>query len=206
MVDTSNRFEVVQVPPPIAPWALQRPFVALWYAISRIGDHGRLPPFRRLTQITGHLYLGGQVNLRGWRRMESWGLQSIVNMRVEWDDRWRGINPAHYLWLPTIDGTPPVLEQMIRGVAFIHEQIQAGRGVYVHCAGGLGRSPTMVIAYLVARGLAVQNAIDFVMLRRPFIQLSRRQKQRISQFAEYAHRNRLSYEDDALFDPLSRNF
>ncbi len=189
-------------PPPIPPWALQRPFVALWYAISRVGDHGRLRPIRRLTHITAHIYLGGQINLNGWRLMQSWGVQSIVNMRVEWDDRRLGIDTPYYLWLPAIDGTPPALEQLLRGAAYLHEQIQAHRPTYVHCAGGLGRSPTQVIAYLTTRGFSVQEAVDFVMKRRPFIQLSPRQRQRLAQFAAYCAKQGISYRQDAEIDPL----
>lgn len=189
-------------PPPIPSWALRRPLVALWYAISRIGDHGRLRPIRRLTHITAHLYLGGQINLRGWRTMQHWGVSAIVNLRVEWDDRWLGINTPHYLWLPTIDGTPPTVEQLARGAIFIHEQIQARRKLYVHCAGGLGRSPTLVVAYLMTRGFTADAARSFIMARRPFIALSRRQLMRIEEFAEYMILHRLNFERDAIIDPL----
>lgn len=165
-------------------WALSKPLIGVWYALSRLGDHGRLPPFRRLLRLTDHLWLGGQINAAGWQRLQKWQIGALVNLRVEWDDRQSGIHTPHYLWLPTVDGTPPALEQLQRGVQFIHEQISAGRGVYVHCAGGLGRAPTLAICYLVARGLPADEAIRFVSLRRPFVHLSARQKAAISAFAE----------------------
>jgi protein-tyrosine phosphatase len=189
-------------PPPIPPWALRRPFVAIWYAISRFGDHGRLRPIRRLTHITAHLYLGGQINLAGWQRMERWGVNALVNLRVEWDDRRSGINAEHYLWLPTIDGTPSTVEQLARGVEFIHEQVQARRKTYVHCAAGLGRSPTLIVAYLMTRGFTAETARDFILARRPFIALSKRQLMRLEEFERYSLKHHLNYERDALIDPL----
>ncbi|MCE7946377.1 MAG: protein phosphatase [Chloroflexi bacterium CFX4] len=165
-------------------WALSKPMIGVWYALSRLGDHGRLPPFRRLMRLTDQLWLGGQINAAGWQRLQKWQIGALVNLRVEWDDRQSGIHTPHYLWLPTVDGTPPTQEQLQRGVEFIHEQISAGRGVYVHCAGGLGRAPTLAICYLVARGLPADEAIRFVSVRRPFIHLSARQQAAIHTFAE----------------------
>lgn len=165
-------------------WALSKPMVGVWYALSRIGDHGRLPPIRRLTRLSDHLWLGGQISAAGWAKLQAWSVSALVNLRVEWDDRQSGIHTPYYLWLPTFDGTPPALEQLQRGVQFIHDNISAGRGVYVHCAGGLGRAPSLVICYLIACGLRVEDAVQFVKARRPFIQLSARQQMAIRAFAE----------------------
>lgn len=188
-------------PDPLPPWALRRPMLALWYVASRIGDHGRLRPFRRLTQITHHIYLGGQISLRGWHTLQRWGVQAIINMRIEWDDRKSGIHTPHYLWLPTIDGTPPTVEQLARGAKFIHEQTMANRSVYIHCAAGLGRSPTQVIAYLMTRGHTRESAIKFVELRRPIIALSPMQYERLRLFADYIAEKGIDYRLDAVRDP-----
>ncbi len=191
-------------PEPLPPWALRRPVQALWYVISRAGDHGRFTPFRRLTHITNYIYLGGQISLRGWRTLEKWGVKALVNMRIEWDDRKLGIHTPYYLWLPTIDGTPPTVEQLARGAKFIHEQTIAARPVYVHCAAGLGRSPTQVIAYLMTRGYRAPDAIDFVEARRPFITLSAKQKLRLEEFAEYIAKMKIDYRSDSFRDPAKK--
>jgi hypothetical protein len=189
-------------PEPLPPWMLHRPLLAIWFMLSRAGDNGRLTPFRRLTHITYHIWLGGQVNLRGWRALERWGVQSLVNMRIEWDDRKSGIQTDHYLWLPTMDGTPPTVEQLARGAKFIHEQVMATRLVYIHCALGVGRSATQVIAYLMTRGKSLDDAHAFVQKRRPFISLSPMQRLRLEQFAEYIAANNIHYALDAAVDPI----
>ncbi len=188
-------------PEPLPPWALHRPLLALWYIISRAGDHGRFTPFRRLTHITHHIFLGGQISLRGWRTLERWGVRALVNMRVEWDDRKLGIHTPYYLWLPTIDGTPPTVEQLACGAEFIHQQTLADRPIYVHCAAGLGRSPTQVICYLMTRGMSIEEAVAFVEARRPFITLSGKQKLRLQEFAVYIAKKGISYRTDATVDP-----
>jgi protein-tyrosine phosphatase len=189
-------------PEPLPPWAMRRPLMAMWYIASRAGDHGRFTPFRRLTHITHFIYLGGQISRRGWRTLEKWGVQALVNMRVEWDDRKLGIQTPHYLWLPTIDGTPPTVEQLARGAKFIHEQACANRPVYVHCAAGLGRSPTQVIAYLMTRGYNIPDAIDFVDKRRPFISLSPKQHLRLEEFSVYMAKKGIDYSEDVYLDPM----
>jgi protein-tyrosine phosphatase len=184
--DTNVSALYKHAPPPMSAWVARSPLWLVWYARSRLGDHGRLPPVRRLTQITGNVYLGGQIGLKGWRLLQNWGVGALVNLRVEWDDRRSGIDTPFYLWLPTIDGTPSTVEQLARGVAFMHEQIRAGRGVYVHCAAGFGRAPTQVVAYLISCGLSIDEAISFVKVRRPIISLSQRQRSRLQDYVNYA--------------------
>jgi hypothetical protein len=182
-------------PPAMPVWLRRWPAFLYWYARSRVGDHGRLLPSRRLTHITRHVYVGGQVGLSGWRLMEKkWGISALLNLRIEWDDRWMNIHAPHYLWLPAIDGTPPVYEQLVRGAQFIQTQVEAGRSIYVHCAAGLGRGPTMVTAYLVAQGLSVGEAIAFIAARRPFISLSVKQRARLLEFEARVRRLGLSLE------------
>lgn len=188
-------------PEPLPPWALRRPLMAVWYLASRAGDHGRLRPFRRLTHITQYIFLGGQISLGGWHVLQRWGVQALVNMRVEWDDRKSGIETPYYLWLPTIDGTPPTVEQLARGAKFIHEQTLAARPIYVHCAAGLGRSPTQVIAYMMTRGLPSDDAIEFLVKRRPFISLSPKQHLRLKEFGEYIQKMKIDYSADGMVDP-----
>lgn len=55
-------------------------------------------------------------------------------------------------------------------VAFIRTQLALGRRVLVHCAAGISRSATIVIAYLMQRdGLAFPEALQRVREVRPFV-------------------------------------
>ncbi|HNT74749.1 MAG TPA: dual specificity protein phosphatase [Anaerolineae bacterium] len=129
--------------------------------------HGfSLPEVSRVEPL---LYVGGQPRRRGLAHMQRLGITASVNMREEVDDARRGVALEHYLWLPTTDDRPPTLEMLTRGVAFITAHIAAGRGVYIHCAAGVGRAPTMAAAYLVSKGLTPSLAWERIRRVRPFI-------------------------------------
>lgn len=126
-------------------------------------------PVLRYCPVTPQLYVGGQVNARGWRWLAAQGLTADVNMRSEFDDAAHGIAPDAYLWLPTHDDHAPTLDQLRTGVAFIRQAIEQGGKVYVHCASGVGRAPTIAAAYLVSAGLSVDQAWGLIRQTRPFI-------------------------------------
>jgi len=126
-------------------------------------------PVLRFCPVTPQLYVGGQMKAAGWRWLAARGLSADLNMRSEFDDAAHGIAPAAYLWLPTDDDHAPTLEQLASGADFIGQAIEEGGKVYVHCASGVGRAPTMAAAYLVRTGLSPDQAWDLIRETRPFI-------------------------------------
>ncbi len=61
---------------------------------------------------------------------------------------------------PIVDLGLPTREQMIAILDCIDASIAAGRRVYVHCWGGIGRTGMVVACYLVRRGLDAPHALD----------------------------------------------
>jgi len=140
-------------------------------------------PALRYCPVTPQLYVGGQINARGWRWLAARGLAADLNMRSEFDDATHGIAPDAYLWLPTHDDDAPTPEQLRAGVDFIRQVIERGGKVYVHCAGGIGRAPTMAAAYLVSTGLSADQAWVLIQQTRPFIKPTPPQLAVLEQFA-----------------------
>ncbi|GAB4575124.1 MAG: hypothetical protein Kow0077_25130 [Anaerolineae bacterium] len=139
----------------------------------------------RYSRITPVLYVGGQIRRKGWERLQRAGVTAIVNMRREHDDRSAGIaiSEENYLHLPTVDDTPVALEDLKRGTDWIAEQIARGGVVYVHCAAGSGRAPSMGAAYLIAHeSMTTDEALAAIKARRPFIMPLPEQVQRLREF------------------------
>ncbi len=96
------------------------------------------------------------------------GVSVLINLHERAHDPGRlaryGVEEVH---LPVVDFTPPSPAQIDRGVAVIAEALAADRRVAVHCAGGRGRTGTLLACYLVHRGLDPDAAIARVREVRP---------------------------------------
>ncbi len=69
--------------------------------------------------------------------------------------------------LPVVDFRAPSQDIIERSVALIDEARAAGDGILVHCYMGIGRTGTVVAAYLTTQGLTGIEAIDRVRDLRP---------------------------------------
>lgn len=140
-------------------------------------------PTRRFSQVTDDLFLGGQYDRRGLRRLRQRGISAVVNMRGEYDEQKEGYAPEFYCYLPTVDNHAPTLANLRKGVSFIQGELDAGRKVYIHCWEGVGRAPTMLAAYLVSTGMKPGEAWAKIKATRPFIRPSVAQIQQVDLFA-----------------------
>lgn len=160
------------------------PITLMLRMVDQIGRNVSGAPVLYLSQITPQLYIGGQHKKHGWEKMQALGITAIVNMReIQYDDRAQGIAPEDYLHLPTVDGTAPTLAQLHTGVAFISEKVTKGDKVYIHCASGFHRAPTMASAYLMATGLSLNEALAKIKKVRPFARPIPVQKKQLEIFA-----------------------
>ncbi len=127
-----------------------------------------IPTFQH-SQITANLYLGGQYNLRGLKKLKEMGITAIINMRMHSIYGAAHYEGFDYLHLPTPDNTAPSMEDLVKGAEFARDAISKGGKVYIHCRQGLGRGPTMAIAYLLKMGATYEDAFAQVKKVRPFI-------------------------------------
>ncbi len=142
-------------------------------------------PTLKHSRITPNLYLGSQYNLIGLRKLKERGVTAIVNMRmhsVYTEAQYAGIN---YIHLPTVDNTPPPMDILIKGANFVDAEIKRGGKVYIHCRQGLGRGPTMAIAYLIKTGLTYEDAFALIKKVRTFINPRPSQISRLKELEDY---------------------
>ena len=89
-----------------------------------------------------------------------------------------------FLWLPIADGAAPTMDQADEFVAFVNQQRAARQPVAVHCEAGIGRTGTMLAAYLISQGETAYGAIRRVRAVEPVAVETFEQMKFLGQFDE----------------------
>lgn len=139
-------------------------------------------PVLKYSEVLPNLYVGCQYGQLGKKRLAKLGIKATINLRIEFDDKLHELNFQHYCYLPTKDRFAPTLDQLMLGVNFIKSNLAEQNKVYIHCRSGIGRAPTLAIAYLIYIGYDLDGAIEIVRLKRPFIFLEIPQQEMLVQF------------------------
>ncbi len=133
-------------------------------------------------QLLGCAYPQREAAVAGLARQ---GVSVLINLHERAHDPARlarhGLVEVH---LPVADFTPPSPAQVDRGVVAITEALAAGRRVAVHCAGGRGRTGTLLACHLVHRGLDPDAAIARVREARPGSVETRAQAAAVEAYAQ----------------------
>lgn len=83
---------------------------------------------------------------------------------VDWLDRHVG---DRALWYPIPDlGAPPLADAQ-RWVGELVRRLAAGQRLILHCAGGIGRAPTMGTCILIRLGMSPTDALALIAASRP---------------------------------------
>ena len=129
-------------------------------------------------EITEKLWLGGAPSYRrDYDFLVEQGIGAVIDIRAEREDdlTFYAQNGIIHIKLSVPDVYVPELDIITEGVDFMHEQVAAGRKVYVHCAKGRSRSATLIAAYLMKHsGMSFEEARDFMMDKRPLVKLQDR--------------------------------
>ena len=115
--------------------------------------------------------------------LRSLGVTALLSLtrRTPFEDPPPGLSVLH---LPVVDMTAPSQDQLGEAVRFLHATVEGGGKAAVHCVAGLGRTGTVLAAWLVARGADAEEAIHRVRAERPGSLETAEQEHAVHLFAE----------------------
>lgn len=133
--------------------------------------------------------MGRPTDLETCRWLRAQGLEVLVSLteerpRRDWTDE-AGLLVYHE---PIEDMEAPTQEQLDRIVSAVVKASEGGRGVVVHCGAGLGRTGSVLAAYLVAKGMSSGDAIAQIRQLRPGSIETKEQEEAIHFFARRRRR------------------
>ncbi len=133
-------------------------------------------------QITDEIFIGTNMCCQyGFsKELLSKGVRADISLQEDRTDAPSGID--YFLWLPTENRKPPSPKDFEIGVKFLDFLISNKIKTFIHCKNGHGRAPTLFAAYLISRGMSVQEAIKLIASKRPVIHLTESQIQALSEF------------------------
>lgn len=124
------------------------------------------------------------------------GVKAVVSLVEEWELSFYNESPTEYfsklrrhgfdvLHVSVPDGMAPSPSECHEIVSWIERKVGSGQKVVIHCINGMGRSPTVAIAYLMYRGYGLEKAIATVAERNPRTSLSNEQYYKLLEFRKY---------------------
>jgi protein-tyrosine phosphatase len=148
---------------------LLAPFLLyLWLVWHMVRLISREAPYNQLTES---VFIGRRL-LSSERPKQ---FDHVVDLTCEFNEP-SAMRSTGYISFPTLDTHHPSIEELRRRVEII---ANLDGTVYIHCAQGHGRTATLAIAYLLQTGhsATVDDAIRYVLDRRPLAHLGRSQRQ-----------------------------
>lgn len=133
--------------------------------------------------ITDGIYIGTNQCCQTHfdKKLKQEGIEADISLEKEQIDTPFGV--GFYVWIPVQDRAEPTQEQLKFGVSVLETLVSMKKKIYIHCKNGHGRAPTLVAAHLIKSGKSVEDAIEFIKVKRPSIHLEKVQEDALRKFS-----------------------
>jgi dual specificity MAP kinase phosphatase len=124
-----------------------------------------------ITEVLPNLYLGNAMDAANEPLLESSNIRYILNLTKSCPNYFLTNNNYRYKQIKIEDSCREDIKSICEdAIAFIDEAKANNSAVLIHCQGGVSRSPTVTIAYLMhLNHVSLKEAYEFVKTRRPCI-------------------------------------
>lgn len=124
-----------------------------------------LPQVRAYGRVAPWLLVGPALDPDGYRQLAEEGVTHVLDLRSEASDDPDLMDSLHLAWrqVPIEDRAAPTSRQLAEINDWLDRSSDETPIVYVHCEGGLGRSPTIAMALLMQRGFSHAEAHRLVL-------------------------------------------
>eukprot|EP01006_Ploeotia_vitrea_P056424 TRINITY_DN68099_c2_g2_i2.p1 TRINITY_DN68099_c2_g2~~TRINITY_DN68099_c2_g2_i2.p1 ORF type:complete len:202 (-),score=2.30 TRINITY_DN68099_c2_g2_i2:1287-1892(-) len=119
------------------------------------------------SHILPYLWIGDAAAAANATKLQQHNISHVLNVSREPNSSLG--SGVETLQIPICDKiAEPISESFPAVIDFIRKAKESGGSVLVHCKGGVSRSPTVVMAYLMNQyGMSYKKTMDFVMNKRP---------------------------------------
>ncbi|MBU0943643.1 MAG: dual specificity protein phosphatase family protein [Proteobacteria bacterium] len=113
------------------------------------------------------------------------GIEVILNLCTECGNLHERERAAGFIvyWLPISDANAPELDELDEALEWLNEHVDSGKKTLIHCRFGVGRSGTIIAAYLLKKGLNLDQVLE-KMQEMPATPTSREQRELIFAYAK----------------------
>jgi protein-tyrosine phosphatase len=163
-------------------WLLLWPYFGLSHlSLVFFRRSKRQAPYHR---IRPQLFLGCRLSASDAPGLRNLGIDTILDLTAEFSEAAPLRSLRQYKCIRLLDTASPTVAQLREGIAFLEIARRDGRGTYVHCAAGHGRSATYVLAFLLRHdpNLTLDRALEEVRGIRPGVRLTRGQREILEVF------------------------
>lgn len=146
----------------------------------------------KLNWITKEIAVGAAPSVKfDLNTIKQSGVEVILNLCAECGDLHEKERDAGFIvyWLPISDAYAPELDELDEALEWLIEHVDSGKKTLIHCRFGVGRSGTIIAAYLLKKGFSLEQVLER-MKQMPATPTSREQRNLVFEYAKKLSRDK----------------